>query len=59
MITAAIPIATTVCSHLGNIAYHTQRTIRWDGQNERILGDDGAAAMLSRPRRAGYELPKV
>jgi predicted dehydrogenase len=49
----------TVCSHLGNIAYHTQRTIRWDGQNERIPGDDEAAAMLSRPRRAGYELPKV
>jgi hypothetical protein len=49
----------TVCSHLGNIAYHTGRTIRWDGQNERILGDDEAAAMLSRPRRAGYELPEV
>lgn len=49
----------TVCCHLGNIAYHTQRTIRWDGQSERILGDDEAAAMLSQPRRPGYELPEV
>lgn len=49
----------TACCHLGNIAYHTKRTIRWDGQTERILGDDAAAAMLSRPRRAGYELPEV
>jgi len=49
----------TVCSHLGNIAYQTKRTIRWDGKNEQILGDDEAAALLSRPRRAGYELPEV
>jgi predicted dehydrogenase len=49
----------TVCCHLGNIAYRTRRTIRWDGQTERIQGDDEAAAMLSRPRRAGYELPSV
>jgi hypothetical protein len=49
----------TVCCHLGNIAYQTRRIIRWDGQTERILGDDEAAAMLSRPRRAGYELPNV
>jgi predicted dehydrogenase len=49
----------TVCCHLGNIAYHTRRTIRWDGQSEQILGDDEAAAMLSRLRRPGYELPEV
>ena len=49
----------TVCCHLGNIAYHTKRTIRWDGETEQILGDDEAAAMLSRTRRPGYELPEV
>jgi predicted dehydrogenase len=49
----------TACCHLGNIAYRTKRTIRWDGQAEQILGDDEAAAMLSRPRRRGYELPEV
>ena len=49
----------TVCCHLGNIAYHTKRTIRWDGETEQILGDDEATAMLSRTRRAAYELPEV
>lgn len=49
----------TVCCHLGNIAYLTGRTIRWDGENEKIIGDDEAAKMLSRPRRPGYELPEV
>jgi hypothetical protein len=49
----------TVCCQLGNIAYHTGRTIHWDGRNERIPGDDAAAALLSRPRRQGYELPEV
>jgi predicted dehydrogenase len=49
----------TVCCHLGNIAYHTRRTIQWDGKAERIPGDDAASAMLSRPRRRGYELPEV
>jgi len=49
----------TVWCHLGNIAYRTRRTIRWDGKTERILGDDEAAGMLSRPRRHGYELPQV
>jgi len=49
----------TVCSHLGNIAYHTGRMIRFDGSNEQIPGDLEATALLSRPRRAGYELPEV
>lgn len=49
----------TACCHLGNIAYRTRRTIRWDGRSERIVADDEAASMLSRPRRPGYELPEV
>jgi hypothetical protein len=49
----------TACCHLGNIAYRTRGTIRWDGKTEQILGDDEATGLLSRPRRAGYELPPV
>jgi predicted dehydrogenase len=49
----------TVCCHLGNIAYRTKRTISWDAETEWIPGDDEAATMLSRPRRAGYELPEA
>ena len=49
----------TACCHLANIAYRVGRSIQWDGAAETIAGDGEAAALLSRPRRAGYELPKV
>jgi len=48
-----------VCCHLANISYLTGHKFRWDGANERVIGDESAAALLSRPRRKGYELPKV
>jgi hypothetical protein len=39
----------TVC-HLGNIAMRLGRdSLRWDPRTERIIGDDEAARMLSRP----------
>jgi predicted dehydrogenase len=43
----------TVC-HLGNIAVRLQRKIQWDPVKEQIVGDNEAAAMLSRPWRAPY-----
>jgi len=49
----------TVCCHLANISYLTGRTIAWNGQTETVPGDAEAARLLSRPRREGYELPKV
>lgn len=49
----------TVC-HLGNIALRLGRDrLRWDPDAERILGDDEAAAMLSRPYREPWKLPVV
>ncbi|QDV35758.1 Gfo/Idh/MocA family protein [Tautonia plasticadhaerens] len=49
----------TVC-HLGNIALRLGRDrLRWDPDAERILGDDEAAAMLSRPYRDPWKLPVV
>ena len=42
--------------HLGNIAMKLHRKIRWDPKEEQILGDDEAAAMLSRPMRAPWQL---
>ena len=41
-------------AHLGNIAMLTGRTIRWDPETERILGDPEASRMLSRPMRAPW-----
>ena len=45
----------TVC-HLGNIALRLGRRIEWDPATERILGDEQAAAMLSRPYRKPWTL---
>jgi hypothetical protein len=46
----------TVC-HLGNIAIRSQKQVRWDPVNERIIGDDELAHMTSRPYRAPWSLP--
>ena len=43
----------TVC-HLGNMAVRLGRKIQWDPAKERIVGDEQAAAMLTRPYRAPY-----
>ncbi|MEW4571071.1 Gfo/Idh/MocA family oxidoreductase [Tautonia sp. JC769] len=49
----------TIC-HLGNIALRLGRDrLRWDPKAEQILGDDEAAAMLSRPYRDPWALPTV
>jgi predicted dehydrogenase len=47
----------TIC-HLGNIALRLGRaSLRWDPRTERIIGDDEAARMLSRPYREPWSLP--
>ncbi len=49
----------TIC-HLGNIAMRLGReSLRWDPRTERIIGDDEAARMLSRPYRDPWSLPVV
>lgn len=50
--------ATTLC-HLVNICRVVQRKLRWDPKRERFIGDDQANQLLARPRRQGYELPKI
>jgi predicted dehydrogenase len=50
--------ATTVC-HLVNICRDLKRKLTWDPKAEQFVGDAEANALLSRPRRKGYELPAV
>jgi predicted dehydrogenase len=50
--------ATTLC-HLVNICRVVQRRLHWDPKNEHFVGDEAANALLARPRRKGYELPKI
>ena len=47
----------TSLPHLGNVALHVGRKLHWDGQNERIIGDEAANRLLSRPYRAPWTLP--
>lgn len=42
--------------HLGNISLRLGRDLKWDPEAERILGDDEANRMLSRPMRKPWSL---
>ena len=50
--------ATTVC-HLINICRKLGRKLQWDPQGEKFIGDDEANQLVARPRRQGYELPRL
>jgi len=50
--------ATTIC-HLANICRQLGRKLHWDPKAERFVNDEEANGLISRPRRAGYELPEV
>ncbi|NLX13370.1 MAG: Gfo/Idh/MocA family oxidoreductase [Phycisphaerales bacterium] len=45
-------------AHLGNMALQTGKTIHWDAENERVIGDEEANAnrMISRPYRGPWKL---
>ncbi len=47
---------TTTACHLGNIAYHVRRSLRWDAEQERFLNDNEANAWLTRNYRAPWKL---
>jgi len=46
-------------SHLANITRELNRKLRWNPESESFEGDAEANALLTRPRRKGYELPSV
>ena len=45
----------TVC-HLANIALWLNRSIRWDPEEQQIIGDTEASRQLDRPKRAPWRL---
>lgn len=51
-------VRSSIVPLLGNIAYRVGRTIRWDAQRAQIVGDREANALLSRPWRAPWGIPK-
>lgn len=46
----------SVC-HLANISMRLGRKLNWNAEREKFIGDGEADGWLSRPQRAGYELP--
>jgi len=51
-------LSTTLC-HLGNISHHLRRDVRFDPKTETFGDDKAANAMLTKPYRSPYTLPKV
>jgi predicted dehydrogenase len=49
-------LSSALC-HLGNIAYRTRRTIRFDPATETILNDSEASLLLKRDYRSPFEVP--
>jgi len=49
----------TSCSLLGMVSLKLGRSIAWDGEKERIVGDAEANRLLSRPYRGPWEYPKI
>ena len=45
--------------HLAAIAARLGRTVAWDPQQEKIVGDQQAASFFARQPRAGYEVARV
>ncbi len=43
-------------NNLGNLSYLLGRKLAWDGKRERVLGDDQANRLLTRPQRHPYHL---
>lgn len=42
--------------HLAGISARLGRDLKWDAENEQIVGDEQADSMISRPYREGYEI---
>jgi predicted dehydrogenase len=48
----------TIC-HLAGIARELGRNLRWDPDHETFPDDEEARSLIDRPRRTGWELPKL
>ena len=49
----------TNMSLFGMLSWKVGRSVQWDGEKERIVGDDEANKLLSRPYRAPWKYPKA
>ena len=52
--TAEIGRRTVTVCHIGNICYRLKRSLKWDPEDDRFVGDEEANRMLRRPMRAPW-----
>ena len=50
--------STSLC-HLINMTRDLGRKLAWDPKRERFANDDQANSLLARPRRKGFEFPRI
>ena len=48
-----------IACHLGNIAYRTGKTIKWDVEKERVIGDVEAQKLVMKEYRAPWKLSEM
>ena len=46
-------------SLLGMLSYKLGRSVKWDGENEKIIGDEEGNKLLRRDYRGPWEYPTV
>ena len=51
-------LSATMC-HLGNLATRLGRSLRWDPENEIVIGDPAATRLLARPYRKPWSFASV
>ena len=51
-----IGVRTVNVCNLANISYLLGRPLEWDGENERVIGDEQANLMLSEPGRGEWQI---
>ena len=48
-----------IACHLGNIAFRTGKTIKWDVEKERVIGDADAQKLVTKEYRAPWKLSEM
>ena len=48
-----------IACHLGNIAFRTGKTVRWDVEKERVINDAEAQKLVTKEYRAPWKLSEM
>jgi len=54
---AALGHELSTIAHLGNLAYRTGSTIKWDAKNEKVISNSAADKLVGVKYRVPWKLP--